>query len=140
MTVAAADIAYYTEFTVSDGGNFTTTLFNQYKTIAGLMLDKLAPDDLDGTTYDYVHALLIAHLYSLKLGAIEVKSTTPEEWTFLQPGTTKYWLQAQAVLETMKLTPDEEELDEESDATRCDAYMPEMQLHQGTVPYYNADD
>ena len=64
MVVTAAMIPLISPFTVGPAGDFTQSAFDQYKIWAGLEL-KQADPGLDGSTYDYCHALLICHIYDI---------------------------------------------------------------------------
>jgi hypothetical protein len=135
MTVAEADINKYSKHEVGEGLPFTPALFATYKVTAKAMLDKMAPVGLDTTTYDYCHALLICHLYTQKLGIIEVRSTRPEAWEFISPGVTGFFLQVMNVLKEYSKPTLDTQSEEESSA-RVDADMVEMHLDQSAVPVY----
>lgn len=101
MTVSKDDIAMYSTWTVTTSGPFTEALFTEYKAKAQVLLDIIDPG-LSGEAYDWVHALIICHMYELKLGTIEVRSVVPGEWEFIQPGVTGFWIQAMNIIKLYK--------------------------------------
>lgn len=64
MVVTIAMIPQVSPFTVGPAGDFSQSDFDQYKIWAGLEL-KQADPGLDGSIYDYCHALLICHIYDI---------------------------------------------------------------------------
>lgn len=101
MTVEQSDIALYSSHAVSEDGPFTVEMFEGYSVTAQAILDKINPG-FDAETYDWAHALLIIHLYELKQGTIEMKSVSPGEWEFVQPGITSWWLQVMNAVKVWK--------------------------------------
>ena len=82
MTVTADMIPMVSLYKVVSAGPFTPALFSLYSSVAKQRLDVMNPG-LDGSTYDYCHALLICHLYAgLKDDGLDLKSETIGNYSY----------------------------------------------------------
>lgn len=99
MTVSTTMISQVSPYSVSDSGEFTTTLFNFYSPVAKKMLDLMCPT-LASEIYDYCHALLICHLYEAKGGDIDKMSMSiAGDFSFTRNlGDTAYLVQCRATI------------------------------------------
>lgn len=104
MAVTEGMIAYVSPYTVSVSGPFTSALFTYYSPIAASMLAAEGGADLAAALYDHCHALLIAHLYTVKGGetALLSFSSGDVEWaksvTMMEKGTTPFLLEAREII------------------------------------------
>lgn len=99
MTVTEGMIAYVSPYMVSVSGPFTPALFAYYSPIATVMLANEGGDDLPSALYDHCHALLIAHLYTVKGGETALKSFASGGLSWSKnPGETPFLLEVRATI------------------------------------------
>lgn len=137
-------IAQVSEYTVADtGSGFTTALFQYLSPIAKAMLDKEDPG-LPTAIYDHCHALLIAHLYTVKKGGTGYISTSAQGYSVTRKlGETSYLIEYRKILTTYSGThsASSDDTDELTGVTRADAVMPDFQLDQAEMPlFFSSED
>lgn len=146
MTVSTTMIGQVSEYSVSDSGLFTTTLFNYYSAVAKSILDSEDPG-LPTALYDHCHALLIVHLYVVKKGLTGYESTSAQGYTVSRKvGETAYLVEYRNILTKYRDMLSRAESSTDGSSTeleyviRADAVMGDFQLDQAGSPIYFIDD
>lgn len=140
MTLSANDMANLSEYTVSDTqSGLTTSVFTYLSTVAKNRLDAdlesiSTTESIADDTYDYLHGLMVAHLYTVKKGATGFQSMNAHGFSVtIKPGSSSYLLQYEdeiskwaGVVEQRTVTSTS--TDTLLDVQRCDADMPGLRL------------
>lgn len=140
MVATPAMIAQISEFSVSDTGNaiFTTSIFNTLSPVAQALLDEDNPG-LPDALYDYCHALLIAHLYSVKKGLTGYQSQTAQGYSVQRRvGQTAYMVEYQKTIKhwAAKIRPSVGSISNEYSSRRADSRMDGLQLDEAEIPSF----
>ena len=142
MTVSAAMIGYVSPYTVADGTAFPTALFTYYTPIAKAMLDTLAAGvALSTALYDHCHALLIAHLHTVKGGSSGYASykSGDVQWTksvtSTGKGTSPFMIEVMEIL-AQRAPTDAPANTTAADVTRADADLGQLKLDRGARPSF----
>jgi hypothetical protein len=136
MTLASTDIALMSPYTVGTG-KFTTAVYNYLVVKAKARLDREGGTGLSSDDYDQAHALLVCHMYSVKLGSAHKKSESLGDYSYTKDNTEgsnylqEYKDMLKAVIGRTPSTAYEEE--------RCDREMDDFDLDQSEIPKYPED-
>jgi len=130
MVVTAANIPLVSEYSVSDSGAFTTTIFNGLFADAKEYLDEDDPG-LSTTQYDRAHALLICHLFEMRNPDAAYSSMSSGGISGSRvPGTSSFSIQ---YFEMIGRGASRSLPEEQADIRRCDVDMGDMALDQNTM-------
>lgn len=125
-------------YTVSNTTDFTETAFGIYSAVAKSELD-LDDPGLPSDMYDYCHALLISHLYTIHLGTTEMKAESvgggDYSYQRFEGGETGYLLKYRDVIQKWNAVG----VSAESAATRSDADMGMLGIDQADIVTYAPD-
>lgn len=140
MAVSTTMIGYVSPYTVSDSGAFTEDLYDYYKPIAAAMLANEGGADLATALYDHCHALLIAHLYTVKGGETALKSFSSGGLSWSKnPGETPFLLEARAIIAENAEATAETSMDADAalaDVVRADADVGNLRLDRTAGPVF----
>ncbi len=128
MTITAQNIPLVSKYTVSDSGDFTTSLFTSLSADAKTILDEDAPDNLPSDLYDRCHALMICHLYEMRDPQAGLKSFTSGDFQgSKEAGVTTYLLQYREIIQRYQNKSTTDDIPT-SGIGRCDVDMGVMAL------------
>lgn len=136
MTATHDDLAAVSPYTVNET-TFTSAMFTSYLTQAEDIMDTIAPEGMPDSIVTRCTALLVAHFYEVKKGAVNVKSGGPGEFEWVQPGRTSYWIQAMDLLKQFKGVAKPPDTDTGTySVVRSDAVMSDFKLDQSDMPSF----
>ena len=136
MALASTDIALMSPYTVGTG-KFTTAVYNYLFTKAKVRLDREGGTGLSTDDYDHAHALLVCHMYSLKIGSAHKKSESLGDYSYTKDTVegSNYLQEYKDLLKSViGRTPTTAYTEE-----RCDREMDEFDLDQAEIPKYPED-
>lgn len=129
-------IAQVSPYTVGYGLPFSTALFNVLSPIAKAKLDVEDPG-LPTALYDYCHALLIAHLYTVKRGGNNVKSKAFGNASVTKATEmTDQMAEYVSIIESYRLAKGRTAITAGEGVVRNDSDMTEMHLDGSDIPSY----